>query len=498
MIARLSHHLPRGAYLQQLARGLVLGKVSYAIGAVAAPRLEGDTSPPVTSCKAPQFAINDVARSILGKKRTDTLVDNGIAMWNKLREANVELSLGMWSTPKVPLIKVTPIAFDDRTQFPSSSIAKTTIIDMSQSARSRGIKRQESQDREHFRSPVDREDTRPEKIEAFSHRLNANWCQILQIILMSLTLAPLRLACFFIVLFLAYFVSLIGLIGVSEGDLIKGPLTGWRGQLQGLCYCLGRAMYFTIGLHWIKVKGEQANPWEAPVLAVAPHATFVDTIAIVKSLGTPVAKDDFQKFPILGVIAKFVQVLFVKRENPQSRKLALQEIRAHTHEIMKSEPGFPTWRQLLVFPEGTCTSGKALIYFKVGAFQNSVPVQPVTLRFPNRLDTLTWTWDQKYGSLGCFWLTLCQLHTRAEIEFLPVQFPSDKDDQDPRVFAQKIRQVMAEALEIPEVDLRLEDGKHIMRSRDALNVIVDEEVILDPLKLGYNYVDFAGNLGLGM
>eukprot|EP00095_Tigriopus_kingsejongensis_P000474 maker-scaffold1054_size66621-snap-gene-0.9 protein:Tk00474 transcript:maker-scaffold1054_size66621-snap-gene-0.9-mRNA-1 annotation:"hemolysin secretion protein d" len=71
MIARLSHHLPRGAYLQQLARGLVLGKVSYAIGAVASPRLEGDTSPPVASHRAAQIAINDVARSILGQKRTD-------------------------------------------------------------------------------------------------------------------------------------------------------------------------------------------------------------------------------------------------------------------------------------------------------------------------------------------------------------------------------------------------------------------------------------------
>eukprot|EP00095_Tigriopus_kingsejongensis_P010786 maker-scaffold304_size215464-snap-gene-1.21 protein:Tk10786 transcript:maker-scaffold304_size215464-snap-gene-1.21-mRNA-1 annotation:"cuticle protein" len=34
MIASLSHHLPKGAYLQQLARILVLGKCSYAIGAV--------------------------------------------------------------------------------------------------------------------------------------------------------------------------------------------------------------------------------------------------------------------------------------------------------------------------------------------------------------------------------------------------------------------------------------------------------------------------------
>jgi hypothetical protein len=43
MISRLALHLPRGAYLQQLDRGLLIGKVGYTIAAVMAPRLEGDT-----------------------------------------------------------------------------------------------------------------------------------------------------------------------------------------------------------------------------------------------------------------------------------------------------------------------------------------------------------------------------------------------------------------------------------------------------------------------
>jgi hypothetical protein len=31
----------------------------------------------------------------------------------------------------------------------------------------------------------------------------------------------------------------------------------------------------------------------------------------------------------------------------------------------------PVWPQVLLFPEGTCTNGKALIKFKSGAFQVS-------------------------------------------------------------------------------------------------------------------------------
>jgi hypothetical protein len=71
MISRLALHLPRGAYLKQLARGLLIGKVGYAIAAVVAPRLEGDTAQPTAGHRAVQVAINDTARSVTGKTRTD-------------------------------------------------------------------------------------------------------------------------------------------------------------------------------------------------------------------------------------------------------------------------------------------------------------------------------------------------------------------------------------------------------------------------------------------
>jgi hypothetical protein len=71
MISRLALHLPRGAYLQQLARGLLIGKVGYAVEAVVAPRLEGDLTQPSAGYGAVQVAINDTARSVTGRKRSD-------------------------------------------------------------------------------------------------------------------------------------------------------------------------------------------------------------------------------------------------------------------------------------------------------------------------------------------------------------------------------------------------------------------------------------------
>ncbi len=155
----------------------------------------------------------------------------------------------------------------------------------------------------------------------------------------------------------------------------------------------------------------QAPPSSAPVLVVAPHATLADSLAIAATGATAVAKEELSAVPLVGRIGRFLQVLFVKREKEESRRKVVDQIRRHAFSVVASK-----WpRPLLLYPEGTCTNGRALIHFKAGAFQSGLPVQPVAVRFPNRPDTLTWTWDQGYGAMACLWLTLCQLHTRAEV-----------------------------------------------------------------------------------
>jgi hypothetical protein len=70
MIARLTQHLPPGEYLRQLASGLVVGKLSHAMAAVTTIKLTASDS--ISDCaKATQVALNDVARSIVGCKRSD-------------------------------------------------------------------------------------------------------------------------------------------------------------------------------------------------------------------------------------------------------------------------------------------------------------------------------------------------------------------------------------------------------------------------------------------
>jgi hypothetical protein len=71
LIARLGHHLPRGRPLGQLAAGIVLGKISHTVAAVATPRLttaDGGANGPY---KAMQVSLNNVCRTVLGKTRKD-------------------------------------------------------------------------------------------------------------------------------------------------------------------------------------------------------------------------------------------------------------------------------------------------------------------------------------------------------------------------------------------------------------------------------------------
>jgi hypothetical protein len=73
LIARLGHHLPKGRYLGKLAAGLVLGKISHALAAVATSRLAAADGGENGPYKAMQVSLNDVCRTVLGKTRKDHL-----------------------------------------------------------------------------------------------------------------------------------------------------------------------------------------------------------------------------------------------------------------------------------------------------------------------------------------------------------------------------------------------------------------------------------------
>ncbi|KOX77452.1 1-acylglycerophosphocholine O-acyltransferase 1 [Melipona quadrifasciata] len=228
-----------------------------------------------------------------------------------------------------------------------------------------------------------------------------------------------------------------------------------------ICWMM-RALFICGGFHHLKVKGRKAETKDAPVLALAPHSSFFDALPVVY-LGGPsiVAKAEIGRIPFFGKLINYTQPVYVWREDPNSRQNTIKEIieRATSKE---------DWPQVMIFPEGTCTNRSCLITFKSGAFYPGVPVQPVCIRYPNKLDTVTWTWEGP-GALKLLWLTLTQLNSSCEIEFLPVYKPSEAEKTDPKLYASNVRRLMAEALQIPVSDYTYDDCRIISRAHQ-LNI----------------------------
>ncbi|XP_015979571.2 lysophosphatidylcholine acyltransferase 2 [Rousettus aegyptiacus] len=270
----------------------------------------------------------------------------------------------------------------------------------------------------------------------------------IQIFLLGMILLPVRAILVAIILLLAWPFAAVSTACCPEK--MTHPVTGWRRTIaQRILTFLGHAMFLSMGFT-VTVKGRIASPVEAPIFVVAPHSTFFDGIAcVVTGLPSIVSRLENVQVPLIGRLLRAVQPVLVSRVDPDSRKNTINEI------IRRATSG-GEWPQILVFPEGTCTNRSCLITFKPGAFIPGVPVQPVLLRYPNKLDTVTWTW-QGYTFLQLFVLTCCQPFTKVEVEFMPVQAPNDEEKRDPVLFASRVRNLMAEALGIPVTDHTYED-----------------------------------------
>ncbi|XP_072947252.1 lysophosphatidylcholine acyltransferase [Epargyreus clarus] len=303
---------------------------------------------------------------------------------------------------------------------------------------------------------------RAEILNPFVHKLELdNTYDKIKTAIFTVILLPFRVIVICYLIVTAWFLACIGLYGLSEEDLRRKPMTGWRSKLRFSILSLMRLVVVAAGFHRVRVLGRHhvpASRREAPVVVIAPHSSFFDAIAIV-CLGAPsvVAKADTARLPFIGQLINYTQPVYVWRDDPNSRQNTIKEIieRATSKE---------DWPQVLIFPEGTCTNRSCLITFKPGGFYPGVPVQPVTIRYPNSRDTVTWTWEGP-GALKLLWLTLTQVHSSCEIEFLPVYYPSEAERRDPKLYARNVRDVMAKALGVPVLDYTYDDCRLIAKAK---------------------------------
>ena len=284
--------------------------------------------------------------------------------------------------------------------------------------------------------------------DPFKVRLSFSAADYFSMFVVLVLLVPLRICVALISLILAWAVSVLGLHNTD----VTVPVTGWRSTLQLISCFFGRVCCYCCGFS-VRVTGSRVSKTEAPVLVAAPHSSFFDALAIFWS-GLPfiVNREENKDLLFIGKCVQFAQAIFVSRDDKDSREKCKQEIRRRANSSLP-------WRQFLIFPEGTTSNRKALMSFKPGGFLPGKPVQPVLIKYHLAHDTVSWTWDQSHGFVACFLYTICQWRNEVELCYLPPYNPSKEEQENPVLFANNVRSVMAVALRVPVCDLTFEDIK---------------------------------------
>lgn len=127
------------------------------------------------------------------------------------------------------------------------------------------------------------------------------------------------------------------------------------------------------------------QPLPKQYILIANHPSALEDFAIPALFDVyPLAKKGVRDWFILGRISDYAGTIFVHRENPESRHMALRSL----VEAVKAG------KNLVVFPEGGCKGRRIYEKFQYGAFdvslQAGIPVLPVFLQYIDQ-DTFEWT-----------------------------------------------------------------------------------------------------------
>ncbi|XVE69928.1 hypothetical protein DITRI_Ditri10aG0030900 [Diplodiscus trichospermus] len=231
-------------------------------------------------------------------------------------------------------------------------------------------------------------------------------------------------------------------------------LGGWRrAVILRSGRFLSRTLLFVVGFYWIKETHKdssdtqensktegtnQSEDQERPGAIVSNHVSYLDILYhMSSSFPSFVAKRSVAKLPLIGLISKCLGCVFVQRESKSSDFKGVAG--AVTDRVLEAHQD-KTAPMMMLFPEGTTTNGDFLLPFKTGAFLARAPVLPVILRYPYR--RFSPAWDSITGVRHMVFL-LCQFVNHMEVTHLPVYYPSEQEKDDPKLYANNVRRLMA-------------------------------------------------------
>ncbi|XP_020577613.1 lysophospholipid acyltransferase LPEAT1 isoform X2 [Phalaenopsis equestris] len=266
------------------------------------------------------------------------------------------------------------------------------------------------------------------------------------------TLVPIRLVVGICILVMYYvicrFCTLFSAPNGEDEQEDYAHMTGWRRDVVVHCgRFLSRAMLFNFGFYWIEEtrlylsedeQSEQTDEFKRAGVIISNHLSYLDILYhMSSSFPSFVAKRSVARLPLVGIISKCLGCVFVQRESKASDFKGVSGVVTERIQAAHLNIHAP---MMLLFPEGTTTNGDYLLPFKTGAFLARVPVLPVILRYPYQ--RFSPAWDSISG-LRHVILLLCQFINYIEVTRLPVYYPSDEEEGDPKLFASNVRKLMA-------------------------------------------------------
>ncbi|KAK1295851.1 Lysophospholipid acyltransferase LPEAT2 [Acorus calamus] len=252
--------------------------------------------------------------------------------------------------------------------------------------------------------------------------------------IVCLPIAAVRMVMFGLCLAVGYVATKVALEGWKDRE---SPMPRWRQGIMWITRLCSRFILFSFGYHWIRRIGKPVSREIAPIV-VSNHVSYIEPIFFFYELfPTIVASESHDSIPFVGTIIRAMQVIYVNRFSPMSRKHAVNEI--------KRKASCDEFPRVLLFPEGTTTNGRFLISFQLGAFIPGFPIQPVVVRYPYI------HFDQSWGHISLVKLMFrmfTQFHNFMEVEYLPVITPRNDKQENAIHFAERASHVLAGALNV--------------------------------------------------
>jgi lysophosphatidylcholine acyltransferase/lyso-PAF acetyltransferase len=224
-------------------------------------------------------------------------------------------------------------------------------------------------------------------------------------------------------------------------------IRGWKRTIivQSGRY-LSRSVLFVLGFYWIPETHQRRDTdnnnteteSDRPGAVVSNHISYLDILYHMSaSFPSFVAKRSVSKLPLIGLISKCLGCVYVQRESKSSDFKGVSGV---VNERVREAYQDKFAPMMMLFPEGTTTNGDFLLPFKTGAFLSKAPVLPVILRYPYR--RFSPAWDTISGVRHVIYL-FCQFVNCIEVTRLPIYYPSQQEKDDPKLYAENVRKLMA-------------------------------------------------------